>query len=136
MNTLAPISQFDRLEAAIAQLPEVEPEITHHFAPGVYAREMRLVAGTMLTGKVHKTKHLNIVQGDITVFNEVSGEGRRITGYDCFVSEPGTRRAGFAHAPTSWITVHPTQETDLAKIEDEVIEEYDNPLLENGRALP
>jgi len=134
MNPIAQRTRFDELESAIAQLPAVEPEVIHHFAPGVYAREMRLIPGTMLTGKIHKTEHLNIVQGDITVFSE-NGEGRRITGYGCFVSKAGTRRAGFAHALTSWITVHPTAETDLEKIEAEVIEQHENPLLENRRAI-
>lgn len=127
-------SKFDELEAAIASLPAVEPKVIHHFAPGVYAREMRILPGTMLTGKIHRTEHLNIVQGDITVFNEQDGSGRRITGYGCFVSKAGTRRAGFAHGVTSWITVHPTNETDLEKIEAEVIEPNENPLLEYRRA--
>ena len=126
---LAVATKFDELEARIATLPPVEAEVVHHFAPGVYAREMRLLPGTMLTGKIHKTEHLNIVQGDITIFDELEGTGRRITGYACFTSKPGTRRAGFAHAATAWITIHPTKETDLAKIEDEVIEKHDNPLL-------
>lgn len=94
-------------------------------------------AGTMLTGKIHKNACLNIVVGDITVFNEAEGSEQRIIGHACFESPPGTRRAGFTHRPTIWTTVHVTNETDLAKIEAEVIEEYRNSLLEtvHGRAL-
>lgn len=137
MNTLATPSRFDELEAAIASLPPVEVEVIHHFAPGMYGREMRLKAGSILTGKKHRGPCLNVVQGDITVFDDNTGDGRRITGYSCFRSEGGTRRAGLAHAPTAWITFHATQETDLAKIEAEVIEPYDNPLLEdrNGEKI-
>jgi hypothetical protein len=129
MNALAPVSGFDRLEAAISGLPPVELETVHHFAPHVYAREIRIPAGVMLTGKIHKTEHLNVVCGDITVFNEIEGTERRIIGHETFVSKPGTRRAGFAHRPTIWTVIHPTDETDLAKIEDEVIETHYNPLL-------
>jgi hypothetical protein len=135
MSTVATPCRFDELEAAIASLPPVDPEVVHHFSPGLYAREMRLVPGTVLTGKKHRGPCLNVVQGDITVFDENTGEGRRIAGYACFRSEGGTRRAGFAHAMTSWITFHPTNETDLEKIEAEVIEPAFNSLLEDRRAI-
>ncbi len=128
-------SRFDELEAEIAKMPAVDVPVVNHFAPGVYAREMQIPAGVMLTGKIHKTQHLNIVLGDITVFNDEDGSAKRITGHAIFSSQPGTRRAGFAHANTSWTTIHPTDETDVAKIEDQVIEKYDNPLLTNGRVL-
>lgn len=125
--------KFDQLEAAIAMLPPIEAEVVHHFAPNVYARELRIHAGTMLTGKMHKTEHLNVVCGDITVFNVEDGTERRITGFETFKSMPGTRRAGYAHQFTVWTTIHPTTETDLEKIEAEVIEPRQNPLLTKGR---
>ena len=34
---------------------------------------------------------------------------------------PGTERIGYFHEDSSWITVHPTEETDLEKIEQQVI---------------
>jgi hypothetical protein len=52
-------------------------------------------------------------------------------------SKPGIKRVGYAHEDTVWITVHPTDETDLDKLEenliaksfDEVLEFLDKPLL-------
>lgn len=126
---LAVATKFDELEAKIATLPPVEAEVVHHFAPGVYAREMRLLPGTMLTGKIHKKETLNVVCGDISVFNEVDGSKKRLVGFHTFSSPPGTRRAGFAHSFTVWTCIHPTDETDLEKIEAEFIESYQNPLL-------
>ena len=45
------------------------------------------------------------------------------------VSEPGTKRAVVAETDAVWTTIHLTNETDLAKIESEVIaasfEEYE-----------
>ncbi len=138
MNTLATPSRFDELEAAIAELPQTDFETIHHFWPGGYGRELRLPAGAKLTGKVHSGQCLNIVCGDISVFNDVDGSVRRIVGHSTFISEPGTRRAGFAHRPTIWVCVHvnPTNETDLQKLEAMFIVPHQNPLLaDNGRAL-
>ena len=127
---------FDELEAAIASLPEAVLETVHHFSPGVYARELRIPAGVVLTGKKHRGPCLNFVVGDIGVFNNEGKEQRRITGYECFVSPAGTRRAGLAYGNTVWTTIHPTDETDLMKIENEVIEPHHNLLLAGtGRKL-
>ncbi len=93
---------------------------THHFAPGVYARELFIPKGVVLTGKIHKTEHINIVsQGKIAVATE---DGQKIIEAPCiFVSKPGTKRAGYALEDTTWITIHVTEETDLMKIEQQVI---------------
>jgi hypothetical protein len=110
------------LEAAMLAMPEhqVELRVTHHFAPGVYMRELLIPKGVMLTGKIHKTEHMNILsQGDITVWTE---DGmKRLTASTVIKSQPGIKRVGYAHEDSIWITVHPTDETDVAKIEDQVI---------------
>ena len=120
-------AQIEELEREIAALPGAvfELETVHHFAPGLYARELRIPAGTVLTGKIHKTTHINVVSaGEITVWTE---EGmKRVRAPYTFVSQPGTKRAGLAHTDTVWTTFHVTQETDLAKIEAECIEPSDN----------
>ncbi len=125
-------SRFDELEAAIALLPKQEMQAVHHFDKGVTSRTLYIPAGTMLTGKKHRKSCLNIVAGDITVFNEAEGTEKRITGHAVFSSPAGTRRVGLAHAPTAWTTIHLTDETDEAKIEAEVIEPHHNPLLQEA----
>lgn len=111
------------LEDAIRTLlPPVDLEVIHHFAPGVYAREMRIPAGVMLTGKIHRTEHLNIISaGRIEVYS--NGETFEIKAPCTFISKPGTKRAGFVHEDTVWTTIHVTNETDLERIEAEVIVE-------------
>jgi hypothetical protein len=116
---------IDALETAMRQREQVEIAPTHHFADGIYAREITIPAGTLLTGKIHRTRHLNIVsQGDITVWSP--GEpARRIQAPFAFVAEPGTRRVGFAHEDTVWTTIHATSETDLEKLEAQLIEPHE-----------
>lgn len=128
-NDLAQIatgfSSVDELEAAMRTQPQVEIEPVHRFADGLYAREITIPAGTLLTGKIHRTRHLNIVSaGRIAVWSE--GEPVRIIEAPfSFVAEPGTRRVGFAYEDTVWTTIHATHETDLAALEAELIEPRD-----------
>lgn len=120
--------KVERLETELLKHDQLELPPKHYFAPGVYAREITIPAGTALTGKIHKTAHLNILsQGDISVLTE---EGmRRLQAPYAFVAPPGTKRAGYTHTDTVWTTVHGTQQTDLELLEDELIaaspEEYE-----------
>jgi hypothetical protein len=109
-----------RLEDEMRKHPQIEIETTHHFAPGIYAREVFIPAGSLVTGKIHRTDHINIVsKGDITVLTD---EGmKRIKAPFTFVASAGTKRAGYAHEDTVWTTVHASNETDLDKLEAELI---------------
>lgn len=116
-----PREKILRLEAQMLSQPQVELETIHHFAPGVYARELRIPAGVILTGKIHRTEHLNIVsQGRITVFTEDGGK-KEIVAPCTLVSKPGTKRVGYAHEDTVWTCIHPTNETDLDALEAALI---------------
>lgn len=125
LDDLAPTpsyAQIRRLEEAMLEcLEPAEAPVTHHFADGIYGREMFIPAGTMLTGKIHRFSTLNILlQGDITV---TTPEGvRRIQAPAVFVSQPGCKKVGYAHTDTIWINVHPTKLQDVAAIEQKFIE--------------
>ena len=104
--------------------------LTHHFAPvveeygcGTYARELFIPKGTVLTGKIHKLPHLNILaKGKLVVLTEKGRETFKAP--VTFVSPAGVKRAGYILEDTVWITVHLTKdlgEDKLDKIEDEVI---------------
>lgn len=117
------------LEASMADTPEVEFPLQHVFAPGVYARTIQLPKGSIIVGKIHKHKHINVLsQGTVQVLTEQGGV-ERLTGPLTMVSEPGTKRAVLAETDAVWTTIHLTNTTDLAKIEEEHIaksyEEYE-----------
>ena len=120
--------QIERLEAAILTMPQLEIQTTHYFANGLYAREVLIPAGAILTGKVHKAEHLNIVSaGRIIVWTE---DGmREVSAPYTMVSRPGTKRVGMALEDTVWTTIHATEITAteltpevLAALEAELIE--------------
>ena len=134
-------SKIMELEAAMLQMPQVEIKTTHHFAPGVYMREIFIPKGTVLTGKIHKTEHLNILsQGELTVWTE---DGmKRLKASTTVMSKPGAKRVGYAHEDSVWICVHanPTEERDPEKLEeiliaksfDEVLEHMEVKQIEGG----
>ena len=94
--------------------------VTHHFAPGLYAREIFIPAGFVIIGKIHKHAHVNTIsRGHVVVATEFGKTELKAPA--TFVSQPGTKRAVVALEDTVWTTYHPTEETDLSKIEEHVI---------------
>jgi hypothetical protein len=92
----------------------------HHFAPGCYAREIELPADSIVIGKIHRHAHVNVVsKGHVVVYTPTGLEEIRAPA--TFISKPGTKRVVVALEDTVWTTIHVTNETDLEKIEAEII---------------
>ena len=115
--------QVMELESAMREMPnqvDLEQHTQHHFAPGVYVRELFIPADTVLTGKIHRFESMNVlVSGTIRVTTD---EGvKELTGPKIYNSAPGMKKAAYAVTDTIWLNIHPTEETDLIKIEEELI---------------
>lgn len=121
-------SKVFALEDQVSQMPQVDCPVWNHFSPGLYARKMLIPKGTVLTGAIHKTEHLCIISGDITVTTD-DGVKRITDAHAILSSKPGAKRAGFAHEDTYWTTVHATDETDLEKLVEELTESKSSELL-------
>ena len=115
------IEQIMGLQAAMAEYPQVELDLFHHFAAGVYARELHIPSGVGIVGKMHRTQHFLVVaSGSISVTTSAGQED--ITGPRVVITEPGTKRAIYAYTDAVLFTFHVTDETDLGKIEEIVIQ--------------
>lgn len=98
--------------------PAVLP-IQHYFADGIYAREMFIPAGAVLTGAVHKTCHMCILsQGRVRVATDDGPV--ELTAPATLIAKPGAKRAIFALEDSVWTNIHATNETDLDKIVEEL----------------
>ncbi len=119
-DTMLIREKINHLESEMMKAPQLEIKTTHYFSNGIYAREIFIPKGTLLTGKIHKTEHMNICsQGDISVLTE---DGiKRIKAPFTMSCRPGTKRVGYAHEDTVWTTIHGTHETDLKMLENELI---------------
>lgn len=119
------IDKMLEVESAIGSLPgakfgdEATP-LKHTFTDGLYIREMRAPKGMLNTSKLHKTTHpYFILEGEFSVLTE-NGMVRIKAPY-MGITKAGTKRVVYFHKDTVWITVHATKETDLKKIEEELI---------------
>lgn len=114
------MADVEQMEKAALQLPQVEMPLRHFFAPGVYAREVTMFKGTMVTGKIHKHQHICIIsKGDVSILTD---DGvKRIQAPYTMISPPGCKRVLYIHEDTVWTTIHVTEETDLQKLEDEFV---------------
>ena len=129
---------LDELEVALSHMPRVELPVIHRFTKGMYIREIQIPAGTMLTSMTHKTEHPFVIsEGAIKVTSD--NEGSIIyeaphTG----VTQPNTRRALHALTDVVWTTFHITDETDVEKIAEQILEpaRLNHLQLENQKFLP
>ena len=100
-------------EEMAKELPQVDIPVNHHIHGGMYAREITIPEGTIITGQLYKFDHFDImVSGDVTVSTDtgetrrLTGETRRLTGFNLLKGMSGKKRAGYAHKDTHWVTFH------------------------------
>lgn len=108
------------MQHAFEDYPQVDTPLTHRFTNGMYSREIFMPAGTLVVSRQHKTEHQYVVLTGKVMVN-VPGEGVKIleAGH-VGITKPGTRRALYIIEDCKWITFHPTKETDLEKLQDEL----------------
>lgn len=96
--------------------------VNHFFAPGLYARSLARRAGAFIVGHRHKKEHMNILlSGRLRIY--MDGAVTEVAGPSMpFISKAGVRKATLALEDSVLITFHPTEETDLDKLEEELIE--------------
>lgn len=112
----------ERLQAAMLTMPQIELSTSHFFADGMYARVLPRPKGCTIVGKVHKREHFYIVaKGRVAVYMD-DGEAKIYEAGSVIVSKPGTKRAVHALEDSICMTIHRSDETDLDKLEAELIE--------------
>ena len=107
------LKMFEQCE----KLPQIEIPLKHYFSDGVYIREVIMPKNSFIVGKIHKTKHMNIVQqGKCLVW--MNGEVHNIEAPYTFESEAGTQKILKIIEDTVWTTIHATEETDIDTLEE------------------
>ena len=126
-SQLEPLSYRDKViavEDILRPLPgTVGPEafpLKHSFAEGLYGREIFVPKGYLIVTKIHRFSHITVIlKGKCSVLQE---DGIKIVSApQYFITPAGTKRMVYVHEDTEWLTVHATRETDLDRIEDELI---------------
>lgn len=94
--------------------------LEHSFADGLYIRKLTVPAKTLTVTKIHAVNHAFFLQkGTISILTE---DGvKKITAPYQGITMAGTKRIIYHHDEVIFTTVHSTKETDINKIEVEVI---------------
>lgn len=106
---------------------ESELPIKHTFVDGAYVREMFAPKGYVISTKIHKVTHpYFVLKGECEVLTE---DGlKRIKAPFYGVTPAGTKRLVYIYEDVTWVTVHVTNETDIEKIEEQIIaKSFDDP---------
>jgi hypothetical protein len=120
-------------EAFLKEQPQVDIPVQHYFSQGVYAREITIPAGLIITGEIHKFAQLNILsKGRMQVYTE---EGiREVEAPFTVVSPPGTKRIAHTLTECVWTTIHGTDETDVDIIRSQFIAKDEREWLEFSKS--
>lgn len=107
--------RVERLEAAMLALPQTECPVRHHFAPGVYAREITIPKDTVLVGVVHKRDNLVVLSaGRLRL---VTDDGTvEIAAPHTLLCKAGAKNAAVALEDSVWTNFFATDETDTDKL--------------------
>lgn len=87
------------------------PDVVHHFAGGVYAKQTAIPAGMVLVQHKHKFDHLSVLVSG-TVELDVDGGRSTITGPSCLAISAGKHHGVKAMTDTIWLCVHATDVAD------------------------
>lgn len=123
-------AKVEKIEGALLMHTEHRREhllITKHYFernPGKYIREVWRPADTFIIGHEHRTGHWNeLVSGRLSVW--MLGKWKHMEGPCRFFSDLGVRKLTYSHTDALLRTEHQTDETDLEKLESELIVKSD-----------
>jgi hypothetical protein len=110
------------------KLKELNP-VKHSFADGCYIREIFNPANELLVTKIHKKEHpFFLMQGEMSILTEDGIKHLKAPYHG--ITKPGTKRIIYTHSDCIFITVHATTETNIDKIEEQVIaKDFSDPLI-------
>jgi len=133
----AGMAHLEAIQADMARYEQAVIPVKHTLLPGLYARQIEIPADCRLIGKVQLSPHLNILlEGDITFM--VDGVVQRVQAGWQGVIPGGTKKIGYTHTKTVWMTVHPNpdNETDIAVLEHRIVTDSYALYLERVKQLP
>lgn len=130
------VADLEEIERAMLQSPQqVEVKVAHHFAEDVYVREAILPKGAIILGHAHRKECLNICLTGALMLR-IGNELVKVVAPCIFKSPPGIRKIAYTLEETRWLNVHPTSETDLAKLEESLIDKSPVFLEHQKKELP
>lgn len=122
--TAATIDRVAALETRLMDLPQVELTTTHALHAGMYARTIRIPAGTLLTGALIRVPTMLIVNGHVSVFTGAD-RALHLRGYNVVPASAGRKQVFYAVEDTDLTMLFPTAARTIAEAEAEFTDEAD-----------
>jgi len=117
------MNEVKLMEEIIGNLPEASTQTDHFFTTGIYTRQMTLQRGSIVVGKAHRDSTLNILlKGKMAVY--MSDHPNIVVTFEApcaFESNAGVTKAVYCEEDCIILNVHRTDQTDLEKLEEELI---------------
>jgi len=112
---------FDLAGLGLERLDGEDPMmLTHRFTRGIYVREFKMKAGSIIVSKLHAQEHICIISAGKAVVTTESGT--QVIEAPCtFVSPAGSKRVLLIVEDMVWSTVHRSDETEVERLESELI---------------
>jgi len=99
---------------------EIDLGVVHNFSDGLYAKQMVIPKGYVVGQHAHKYSHLSILaKGKVIVKTDKAK--KEYTAPACLEIKEGVNHAIEALEDTVWFCVHATDETDIEKIDEVLI---------------
>lgn len=132
--------KIDELELAMQEYDPVDCPLTHTFTPNLYTRIIFMKKGTLITSRIHRTRHQFAILAGTVLVKIKDGEWERLSAPYNGITEAGTRRILYIEEDCVWMTMHytdvqPMDDSEeslleaVKKVEDIIIEPYENKLL-------
>lgn len=99
---------------------EFDPCVVHHFAAGVYAKQMTLPRDAYAEKHVHSYDHMSILaKGHVFVY--VDGVEEEYVAPACICIKRGQKHKILAIEDSVWFCIHATDETDPDHVDEVLI---------------
>lgn len=123
------------IKVEVKKLPQLNIELSHHFADRVYGREGTIPAGSITVARIHKQSQIQILlTGSMSMFTETGMT--KIVAPCVWVAPAGIERTTFYHEDTRRVTIIGTEEVDPVVIFNTCTEEtYQDYLLSSEEVL-
>lgn len=115
---------IDDMIKVMLEVEQADCPVMHHFAPGLYIREVRFPAGALVVGHIQRHPQMNVfIQGVVRMFNE-DGTDKVLEAPMTFMA-PAGRKRGLVLEDVIWQNIYPNpdDERDIEKLEAKWLEQ-------------
>lgn len=117
------LSRLAAVQEVLLRGEQIAIRTEHVLHGGMYARTVRLPAGTVITGALIKVPTMLIVEGDCKVL--VNDEWGELSGYNVFPASAGRKQVFVALSETRITMLFPTRAQTVDQAEKEFTDEWE-----------